>query len=44
VGRDAAPNATRSIDEGIETIVWAAMLPDNGPTGGFFRDRKPIPW
>jgi NAD(P)-dependent dehydrogenase (short-subunit alcohol dehydrogenase family) len=38
------PNATRSIDEGIETIVWAATLPDNGPTGGFFRDRKPIPW
>ncbi len=38
------PNATRSIDEGIETIVWAATLPDNGPTGGFFRDGKPIPW
>jgi NAD(P)-dependent dehydrogenase (short-subunit alcohol dehydrogenase family) len=38
------PNATSSIDEGIDTIVWAAMLPDNGPTGGFFRDRKAIPW
>ncbi|HET8775962.1 MAG TPA: SDR family NAD(P)-dependent oxidoreductase [Thermoanaerobaculia bacterium] len=38
------PNAARSIDEGIETIVWAATLPDNGPTGGFFRDRKLIPW
>jgi NAD(P)-dependent dehydrogenase (short-subunit alcohol dehydrogenase family) len=38
------PNATRSIEEGIETIVWAAMLPDKGPTGGFFRDRQPIPW
>jgi NAD(P)-dependent dehydrogenase (short-subunit alcohol dehydrogenase family) len=38
------PNATSSIEEGIDTIVWAAMLPDNGPTGGFFRDRKAIPW
>ena len=26
------------------TIVWAATLPDDGPTGGFFRYRKPIPW
>ncbi|HEX6099211.1 MAG TPA: SDR family NAD(P)-dependent oxidoreductase [Thermoanaerobaculia bacterium] len=38
------PNATSSIEEGIDTIVWAATLPDDGPTGGFFRDRKPIPW
>ena len=38
------PNAPRSIEEGIETIVWAAMLPDGGPTGGFFRDRKKIDW
>jgi NAD(P)-dependent dehydrogenase (short-subunit alcohol dehydrogenase family) len=26
-----------------DTLVWAA-LPDNGSTGGFFRDRRPIPW
>lgn len=38
------PNATRSVEEGSEGIVWAAMLPDGGPTGGFFRDGKPIPW
>lgn len=25
-------------------IVWAALLPDNGPSGGFFRDGKRIPW
>ena len=24
--------------------VWLATLPDDGPTGGFFRDRAPIPW
>jgi hypothetical protein len=26
-----------------DTLVWAT-LPDNGSTGGFFRDRRPIPW
>jgi NAD(P)-dependent dehydrogenase (short-subunit alcohol dehydrogenase family) len=36
--------ATRSIEEGADGIVWAATLADRGPTGGFFRDRKPIPW
>jgi NAD(P)-dependent dehydrogenase (short-subunit alcohol dehydrogenase family) len=38
------PNATRSVEKGAETAVWLAMLPAEGPSGGFFRDRKPIPW
>jgi NAD(P)-dependent dehydrogenase (short-subunit alcohol dehydrogenase family) len=38
------PSASRSVDEGADTAVWLATLPDDGPTGGFFRDRKPIPW
>ena len=38
------PNATRSLDEGADGVVWAATLPSGGPTGGFFRDRRPIPW
>ncbi len=38
------PDAERSVAEGASTIVWLATLPDGGPTGGFFRDRKPIPW
>jgi NAD(P)-dependent dehydrogenase (short-subunit alcohol dehydrogenase family) len=38
------PAAPRSVQQGADTIVWLATLPDNGPTGGFFRDRKPIPW
>jgi NAD(P)-dependent dehydrogenase (short-subunit alcohol dehydrogenase family) len=37
-------NAPRSVEEGAETAVWLALLPSNGPTGQFFRDRKPIPW
>ena len=38
------PNAQRTVEEGADTPVWLATLPDDGPTGGFFRDRKPIPW
>lgn len=38
------PNATRSAEEGAAGIVWAALLPDDGPNGGFFRDGKPIQW
>jgi NAD(P)-dependent dehydrogenase (short-subunit alcohol dehydrogenase family) len=38
------PSASRSVEEGADTAVWLATLPDDGPSGGFFRDRKPIPW
>jgi NAD(P)-dependent dehydrogenase (short-subunit alcohol dehydrogenase family) len=38
------PHARLSPEEGVETIVWAATLPDDGPTGGFFRYKQPIPW
>jgi NAD(P)-dependent dehydrogenase (short-subunit alcohol dehydrogenase family) len=38
------PSAPRSPDEGADTLVWAATLPAGGPTGGFFRDRRRIPW
>ena len=34
----------RLIPEGAASVVWAALLPDDGPTGGFFRDGKPLPW
>ena len=36
--------ATRSVEQGAETIVWLATLPDGAPTGGFFRDKKPMAW
>lgn len=36
--------ATRSVEDGADTPVWLATLPDNGPTGGFFRDRHLIEW
>jgi len=37
-------SAPRSVEKGAETIVWLATLPDDGPTGGFFRDRRSIDW
>jgi NAD(P)-dependent dehydrogenase (short-subunit alcohol dehydrogenase family) len=37
-------SARRSVEEGADTPVWLATLPDDGPRGGFFRDREPIPW
>jgi NAD(P)-dependent dehydrogenase (short-subunit alcohol dehydrogenase family) len=37
-------SATRSVQQGAYSIVWAALLPDNGPTAGFFYDGKPVPW
>src|SRR5918999_1558377 len=36
--------APRPVEAGADTPVWAATLPNNGPTGGFFRDRRPIHW
>ena len=38
------PSANRKLEEGVKGIVWAAILPDNGPTGGYFRDGEPLPW
>lgn len=38
------PGAPRSVEEGADTIVWLATLPDGGPSGQFFRDRTQIGW
>jgi hypothetical protein len=32
----------RPVSEGAAGIVWAAELPDDGPTGGFFREGRPL--
>jgi NAD(P)-dependent dehydrogenase (short-subunit alcohol dehydrogenase family) len=29
---------------GAQRVLWAADLPDDGPTGGFYRDGQPVPW
>jgi hypothetical protein len=33
----------RPVQEGAKGIVWAAVLPDDGPSGGFFCDGEPLP-
>lgn len=44
VATDMGGGGGRPVEEGAAGIVWAAMLPDDGPTGGFFRDQKRIAW
>jgi len=41
MGGESAP---RTPEEGADTALWLATLPENGPSGGFFRDREQIPW
>jgi NAD(P)-dependent dehydrogenase (short-subunit alcohol dehydrogenase family) len=38
------PGASRGVQKGAQTAVWLATLPQDGPTGGFFRDQQPIDW
>ena len=44
VATDMGGPGGRHIHEGAKGIVWAATLPDNGPSGGFFCDGKAVPW
>jgi len=38
------PAAPRDVAQGAAGIVWAATLPQGGPSNGFFRDGHPIAW
>ena len=42
VATDMGGSGGRPIPEGAAGVVWAALLPDGGPTGGFFRDGRQI--
>ena len=42
--RMGGAHATMTPEQGADTIAWLATLPDGGPTGGFFENRKEIPW
>jgi len=37
-------SASRSVEEGAASVLWAERLGPDGPTGGFFRDGNPVPW
>jgi NAD(P)-dependent dehydrogenase (short-subunit alcohol dehydrogenase family) len=38
------PDAARSLEEGAASVMWAVTLDDDGPSGGYFQDGKPLPW
>lgn len=44
VATDMGGSGGRPVKDGAASVVWAALLPDHGPTGGFFRDGQPLPW
>jgi NAD(P)-dependent dehydrogenase (short-subunit alcohol dehydrogenase family) len=44
VATDMGGSGGRPVADGARSVVWAATLPDDGPTGGFFRDGRPVAW
>jgi NAD(P)-dependent dehydrogenase (short-subunit alcohol dehydrogenase family) len=42
--RMGGSGATRGVEKGAQTVVWLATLPADGPSGGFFHDRRRISW
>ncbi|ARV60764.1 short-chain dehydrogenase [Nostocales cyanobacterium HT-58-2] len=44
VQTDMGGDAPGTVEQGADTPVWLATLPEDGPTGGFFNSRKPLPW
>ena len=34
----------RPVADGAASVIWAVDLPDDGPTGGFYRDGRPLAW
>lgn len=39
-----AEMGARPVEEGAQSILWAARIDNDGPTAGFFRDGTPLPW
>ncbi|GAA3718074.1 SDR family oxidoreductase [Nonomuraea antimicrobica] len=44
VATDMGGPGGRPVAEGARSVLWAVDLPDDGPSGGFFRDGRPVPW
>jgi NAD(P)-dependent dehydrogenase (short-subunit alcohol dehydrogenase family) len=44
VATDMGGMGGRPVAEGAASVMWAVLLPDDGPTGGFFRDGRPVDW
>ena len=44
VATDMGGAGGRPVSEGAANVTWAVLLGDDGPTGGFFRDGRPVAW
>lgn len=44
VATDMGGAGGRPVEDGAASVLWAALLPADGPSGGFFRDGEPLPW
>jgi NAD(P)-dependent dehydrogenase (short-subunit alcohol dehydrogenase family) len=44
VATDMGGPGGRPVEDGAASVMWAVRIPDNGPTGGFFRDGRRIDW
>ena len=44
VATDMGGAGGRPVEDGAASVVWGAVLPDDGPTGGFFRDGRALAW
>jgi NAD(P)-dependent dehydrogenase (short-subunit alcohol dehydrogenase family) len=44
IATDMGGPGGRPVADGAASVLWAVTLPDQGPTGGFFRHGKRLPW
>jgi NAD(P)-dependent dehydrogenase (short-subunit alcohol dehydrogenase family) len=44
VATDMGGRGGRPVGQGAASVLWAVDLPDGGPTGGFWRDGRAVPW
>jgi NAD(P)-dependent dehydrogenase (short-subunit alcohol dehydrogenase family) len=44
VATDMGGTGGRPVEQGAASVLWAVDLPEDGPTGGFFRDGRPVAW
>ena len=44
VATDMGGSGGRPVEQGGASVMWAVTLADDGPTGGFFRDGRPLEW
>jgi len=44
VATDMGGSGGRPVADGAASVMWAVLLPNDGPTGGFFRDGRQLEW